>query len=157
VFAPPLEQWYDTGQAHILTNITFRRCGASTASGAGCGDGTYGCDEQSTVWSLLGHSDEHLPEFMQATAGITYEGVGRVFRIKNFIADNGRSKENGMASTHSERAASWLDADGSAVGYSGYPSILGAGVYETGEWWRLDEYCMLGNNTVELWICPVCA
>ena len=146
-------EWYDTGQAHILTNVTFRRCGASTASGTGCGDGTSGCDEQSTVWSLLGHSDEHLPEFMQATAAISYEQCGRVFRIKNFITDGGRSKDNGMLSTQAERAACWLDADGSAIGYDGFPSLLGAAVKETGEWWRLDEHCMLGNNTAPLWIC----
>ena len=65
-------EWYDTGQAHILTNITFRHCGVESSGdgaligGAGCGDGTTGCDELSSVWLLLCHSDEHIPEFMQA-------------------------------------------------------------------------------------------
>ena len=92
---------------------------------------------------------------MQATAGIKYEGVGRVFRIKNFIKDSGRTKDNGMTTTQSERASSWLDIDGSAIGYKGFPSIIGAAVEETGDWWKFDNYCMLGNNTVPLWICQI--
>ena len=75
--------------------------------------------------------------------------------MKNRFTDYGNSKDNGMATTQSERAVSWLDVDGSAAGHAGWPSILGAGVEETGEWWRLDEYCMFGNNTVPLWICHV--
>ena len=59
-------EWYDTNQAHIVTNTTFHSCGVRTASGQGsgpgdgCGDGTSGgCHRLSSVWSLLGHSDEH--------------------------------------------------------------------------------------------------
>ena len=53
--------WYDTGQAHIVTDSHFYRCGASTGTG-GCGDT---CLDTSAVWGFLTHADEHVPESMQ--------------------------------------------------------------------------------------------
>ena len=108
--------FYKEVSSPILTNVTFRRCGVNTTTteaggatfggGAGCGDGFVGCDELSAVWSLLCHSDEFVPEFMQATAAISYEDCGRVFRCKDHIKDNGKELGNGMNSTQSERAGS---------------------------------------------------
>ena len=47
-------------------------------------------------------------------------------RFRNFVTDGGRSLNNGLHSTVSERIASWLDADGSASGHAGTPTILGS-------------------------------
>ena len=70
-------EWYDTSSRHIVSNITFARCGARSpgvhqpASGVeaeeqGCGDGqTGGCHPHSSVWALLTHSDQFTPEYMQ--------------------------------------------------------------------------------------------
>ena len=92
-------EWYDTGQSHIVTRVTFRNCGVHPAddgvhsaddgvhsadddgvhsaddggsvqgaeTSAGCGDGDKGCLPTSSVWLLLTHSDEHVPEFMQVS------------------------------------------------------------------------------------------
>ena len=155
-------RWYDTGQAHILTNVTFRRCGVNTTTdaagggatfggGAGCGDGAVGCDELSAVWSLLCHSDEFVPEFMQATAAISYEDCGRVFRCKDHVKDGGNALANGMNSTQSERAGSWYDADGTAAGLP-EAVIIGSSTADAGDWWKLDGNCV---HTEEgpLWLC----
>ena len=134
-------EWYDTGQAHILTNITFRRCGVDVNDGSnGCGDGQRGCGKLSSVWSFLTFSDEHVPESMQATAGIKYDECGLRFRFSNFLTDHGGQMSNGMQSSVSERLQNWLDKDGSASG-SGFPTILGSA--SAGQWWRLDESCRL--------------
>ena len=87
----------DTDQAHILTNITFRHCGAPSAFGEGCG--VDGCHAASSTWQFLCHSDEHVPEWMQATARVNYDGCGRRFRCNNFWRDAGRDINNGMDST----------------------------------------------------------
>ena len=139
--SPPLPlptSRYDTGQAHIITNTTFHSCGVRTANGPGssssdgCGDGTSsGCDRLSSVWALLGHSDEHVPEFMQATKEIRYVACGLRFRFTNYVTDYGGSLTNGMTSTVSERISSWLDADGTTTGL-GAPAIIGSAKSEAG-------------------------
>ena len=50
---------------------------------------------------------------MQATARVSYEDCGRTFRFINYVADQGRSLNTGMASTVSERYQNWVDEDGS--------------------------------------------
>ena len=147
-------EWYDTFQAHIVTNITFRRCGARGEAHQGvdgCGDGVTGCHATSSVWSFLTHSDEHVPEFMQATAGVRYEACGRRFRMHNYVVANGGTNGNGMQSTVSERYQSWLDADGSAAG-SDRPTIMASAAAESGEWWQLDGGCAR-NEEGPLWMC----
>ena len=138
-------EWYDTAQAHILTDVTMRNCGAtavSTAGGAGCGDGAAGCAARSSCWQLLTHSDEHVPEMMQATSSVRYEACGRRFRFSNYVHDGGQQLLNGMSSSHSERQQNWRDADGSALGLdNGTPVLLGSAVSEAGSWWRLDDFC----------------
>ena len=150
-------------QAHILTNITFRHCGVSAEGGAegspniprgrGCGDGNSGCLPSSSVWSLLCFSDLHVPEFMQATAGVRYEDCGRIFRCLNGFKARGtwESLGTGMNSSQSERAASWLDTDGSATG-SGVPTIIGSAAADAGDWWKLDEDCQHSSEG-PLWFC----
>ena len=147
---------YDTGQAHILTHITFRRCGMSntlqwplTGGGAGCGDGSSGCRELSAVWNLLGHSDTFTPEFMQAVSAIRYEDCGQTFRFENWMKDSGLVSANGMNSKQSERMAALLDADGSATGLD-TATIMGCAKSDAGDWWRLDDEC-LHDVEGELW------
>lgn len=93
--------WYDVGQAHLISNITFRDCapavmaeiasgGASgvggsgaltTGSGAAGGGGctqwsaSNGCIPSSAIWEFITHSDEFVPEAMQTTQGVAYEQV----------------------------------------------------------------------------------
>jgi hypothetical protein len=60
---------YDTGQEHIITNSTFRKCGYrngynqyDTANDRGCGDETTtGCSPSSSTFGFLTHSDEFNP------------------------------------------------------------------------------------------------
>jgi len=133
-------EWYDTSQQHILTDITFRRCGAAVPARApapGCGDGNTGCQGRSSVWELLTFSDRNVPEFMQATAGIKYEDCGRRFRFDNYVLDYGGSYGNGMSSALSGRLQNWFDADGSTTG-RGVPTIMGASTPDSYGWWRLD-------------------
>ena len=148
-------EWYDTNQAHIVTNSTFRRCGLRTSAHGthdGCGDGQRGCAARSSVWALLAHSDQHVPEFMQATRGIRYVESGRTFRMRDFNADSNRALNNGMASTLSARIASWLDVDGSASAIPNTPILIGSAVAEAGEWFRLDPQCQYVAETPS-WHC----
>jgi hypothetical protein len=146
-------QWYDTGQVHIVSQVTFRSCGTSTANsaGGGCDVGSVSCRDDSTVWGLLAHSDQFVPEFMQATKGITYEDCGRRFRMVDYVRDSGETHGNGLSSTASERIQSWLDADGTASGL-GVPAIIGAAVSDAGAWWHLDDECVLSADA-PLWFC----
>jgi len=141
--------WYDTGQAHILTHVTFRNCGAPSARGGGCGDD---CGSTSSTWHFLCHSDEFVPEYMMATAVVGYEDCGRRFRCRDFVEDNGGSLNSGMDSTVSERISSQLDVDGSASELAG-PTIIGNAAAEAGDWWRLGEGCEADEDG-QFWLCP---
>lgn len=73
-------EWYDTFQAHIVSNIKFIRCGVRQAnhqSTDGCGDGRVGCHGRSYVWGMLAHSDTFVPEFMQVRTHHAYTNLGR--------------------------------------------------------------------------------
>ena len=156
--------WYDTGQAHVVSEVTFRNCGVSTSGGAqrssseisdGCGDGVRGCHAHSSVWAMLTHSDQFVPEHMQATMGIQYQACGRRFRFTDFVVDGGGHHFNGMLSTVAARHANWHDADGTAshrAGHPAAPTILGSGVTDAGEWWQLDDHCLY-ESSGPLWQC----
>lgn len=155
-------EWYDTNQAHIITNATFRRCGARTSAHGdatvGCGDGVSGCSAPSSVWALLSHSDQHTPEYMQATSNIAYEACGRRTRLRNFVSDGGAELNNGMQSTVSSRLISWFDADGSTSSATGGVPLrtgvlIGSAVAEAGDWWRLDDACRYDADDAPLWLC----
>ena len=51
--------WYDTGQKHMLEHVRMVNCTNAA--------------EDRAPWNFLTHSDQFLPEFMQATRNITYE------------------------------------------------------------------------------------
>jgi len=96
---------------------------------------------------------------MQATARISYEACGTIFRFRDFVRDNGRTLRNGMDSTVSERAQNWVDDDGSAAGYT-VPLLIGSATAEAAGWWRLDDACVQEgpaarpyDRTAPLWLC----
>jgi hypothetical protein len=66
--------WYDTGQSHIVTNVTFRNCGTKSSNYSqydpvgGCdSNDSNGCTIDSSVFASLTFSNEFIPEIMQAT------------------------------------------------------------------------------------------
>mmetsp|Transcript_11766 Transcript_11766/g.14644 ORF Transcript_11766/g.14644 Transcript_11766/m.14644 type:complete len:1149 (-) Transcript_11766:779-4225(-) len=132
--------WYDTGQEHIITNSKFRNCGYrssefdqyDTSPDRGCGDDAdTGCNQKSSVFGFLTHSDQFNPESMQATKNIVFESCGRRYKLHDFNGDN-------APSTVSGRLQNWLDTDGSATG-QGIPTIIGSGQSEAGLWWDVDD------------------
>ena len=50
--------------------LPAREGAAEDGNGGGCGET---CLDKSTVWGFLTHSDQHVPESMQAPARISYE------------------------------------------------------------------------------------
>lgn len=128
-----------TGQEHIISNSLFRNCGYregydeyDNSATRGCSDNLdNGCNEKSTVFGFLTHSDQFNPETMQGTKNITFENCGRRFRLANFLGDNTRSTVSG-------RLQNWLDVDGSASG-QGVPTIIGSGQPEAGLWWHVED------------------
>lgn len=128
--------WYDTAQAHIITNAEFKNCGYRSSDFAqydssplrGCGDDlSYGCRYDSTVFGLLTHSDEFTPEVMQGTKGIVFTSCGRRFKFTSELED-----------TVSGRGQNWLDADGTVSGL-GEPTLIGSGLESAKSWWRVDN------------------
>jgi len=130
--------WYDTNQAHIISNSHFRRCGYrsdeydqyDSSPDRGCGDdAATGCASRSTVWGFLAHSDQFVPEIMQGTRNISYEKCGRRFYLRNYRGD---------FTTVSGRTQNWIDADGTASGLN-VPTIIGSGYSEAGLWWAAGD------------------
>jgi hypothetical protein len=125
--------WYDTVMQHILSNITFRRCGiyeASRAPSPGCGNGKGGCQPLSSVFTFNAGSDRFAPQMLQTTREIKYESCGRRFHF------SWPGRNNGMRSSLAERLINWYDADGTASGRSG-PTIMGAVTADDNGWWNL--------------------
>ena len=127
--------WYDTGQSHILSNVTFRNCGFrsdaflqyDTSPSRGCDSNVIdGCKNESSVFSSLTHSNEFTPEIMQATVGVRYENCGRRLRLTNIL------------DTSSGRAQNWIDVDGSVSGL-GVPTFIGSGLDSVNDWWMVDD------------------
>ena len=89
---------------------------------------------------------------MQATARVSYEAPGRVFRFVNFLTDSGIGLDNGMQLTVSERYQNWVDEDGSAAGFAS-PLLIGSATAEAGGWWRLDNECVQEAREAPLYVC----
>jgi hypothetical protein len=128
--------WYDTDQSHIITNSTFRNCGYRSneysqydeSPDRGCGDDPQtGCDDRSSTFEFLTHSDQFTPEVMQGTRDIKFDKCGRRFKFS--VAD----KE-----TVSGRGQNWLDVDGSVSGL-GVPTLIGSGFDGAKDWWGVDD------------------
>jgi len=120
-------QWYDTGQFHIVTNITFRHCNTRPQQGI-------------RTWELMSHSDQFVVEFMQATARVRYDNCTNATRIGMSVI---------ARETVSGRYQNWLDVDGSASGRN-VPTIIGSTMAR--DWWRLDDACTLVPQWYT-WLC----
>ena len=125
-------EWYDVGQAHIITNSTFRNC---TDAWDACIAGNDGnCD--GSAFSFLTHSDQWVPGVMQAaTNGIQYVNAN-----PNKLWSFSRTDRVSV----SGRLANWLDTDGSASSSTVLPSnrqpmLMGSTWAK--HWWKLDEEC----------------
>ena len=132
--------WYRTQSLHIhtintlkITDSSFRNCGYRSdefnqydmSETRGCGDDIFiGCDEDSSVFGFLTHSDEHNPELMQGTRGITFDDVGRRFLFS-------RNEYESV----SGRLQNWIDVDGSVSGL-GEPTLIASGYASAGHWWK---------------------
>ena len=128
--------WYDTGQKHILSQITFRNCGYrsdtynqyDTSVTRGCGNSSsYGCSPDSSTWGFLTISNEFTPEVMQATKQIQYDDCGRRFKFSHDLLD-----------TASGRAQNWYDIDGTASG-TNCPTLIGSGLVKSKDWFGVDD------------------
>jgi hypothetical protein len=135
-------RWYDTGQEHIISEITFRNCGYRSRAydqydkglTRGCGnERDIGCMADASVWIFVTHSDQHVPEIMQATRGVKFENCGRRFRFHDF-----RQALRWHPTSVSARSQNWLDMDGSVTGFN-ERSVAASGLSDAGMWWQVDH------------------
>ena len=134
-------RWYDTNQEHILSDVTFRNCGYRSNQFAqydqgvtrGCGnESDIGCTSDSSVWSFVTHSDQNVPEVMQATARVKMENCGRRFFFYDF-----RQLLAPHPTSNAGREQSWYDSDGSITGFN-ESSIVASALADAGMWWKAD-------------------
>lgn len=150
-------QWYDVGQRHIITDSTFRNCRADW-NGPCVYNEEYNSCSGNSIWQMLTHSDQYVPEVMQATRNIKYENVNvpRLVKFTTALTDP-------LGNTIAGRLANWFDADGSV--YADYiPALKGKpvqlGSTWANQWWRLNEACVtvagagVGLPEDQLYACP---
>lgn len=132
--------WYDINQKHIVTDSTFRNCGArsdqydqyDTSPTRGCDSNPLsGCDTSSTTFGFLTSSDIFAPQIMTATRNITFDDCGRRFSFENPPID-----------TVSGRGQNWIDVDGTISGFN-ERTLIGSGVNSVKDWWGVDNKGML--------------
>ena len=131
-------QWYDVGQTHIVTNSTFRNCDG-TRQCRGCFSNSF---RASAAFTLLTHSDQFVPEFMQATRNILYQNVTPGLRW------NFRTRPSQLSV--SGRLSNWLDVDGSVCGRNGR-TLMGS--TWANNWWKLDGNCSRSVGKEDMWLC----
>lgn len=93
------------------------------------------------AFECLTHSDEFVPEFMQATKNIRYEGINTATAIGLTVTNR---------NTWSGRLQNWWDTDGSATMRPGRPTIMGS--LFGGDWWKLDDACERAPSWY-MWLC----
>ena len=124
--------------SHIVTDVVMQNCGVrsenftqyDSSSTRGCGNSTddlRGCSEVSSVFAFVTHSNEMVPEVMQATKNLKYIDCGRRF---SFTVDD--------EDTVSGRAQNWIDFDGTASGLN-VPTIIGSGLDSVKDWWGVED------------------
>ncbi|KAJ3262303.1 Fibrocystin-L [Boothiomyces macroporosus] len=135
-------EWYDVGQTHILTNTTFRNC---TTNWNGCipqtgMNGIQYC--MGTAWNFLTHSDQFVPEQMQATGNINYQ-----------LCDPTKLWRFGQTAhiSVSGRMQNWKDTDGTAS-MQASPQKIGSAW--ANKWWLLDpNECYQTSTEMNMWVC----
>eukprot|EP00474_Spongospora_subterranea_P005425 CRZ05883.1 hypothetical protein [Spongospora subterranea] len=130
-------EWYDVGQQHIVTNTTFRNCHNKWS---GCLGGV--CSSASP-WGLLTHSDQFVPEIMQATTAIRYENCDQtnLWRL-----------ETRTSNTVSGRLQNWVDIDGSAS-QRRVPTMMGS--TWANDWWKTNDQCSRAPLDMDMWLCDL--
>ncbi|KAI9334736.1 G8 domain-containing protein [Obelidium mucronatum] len=127
--------WYDTGQNHIISNATFRTCTNAWAPALQ--------RKSMAVWQFLTHSDQYIPNVMQATRNITYQNcnASQLWIFNNY-----------QRTTVSGRLQSWLDFDGTASLSAGRTMI---GSSWANEWWNPygTPKCRLAPANMSMWLC----
>lgn len=135
-------QSYDTGQSHLLSNVTFRAC--------------LPWQSWMTIrpWAALTHSDQFVPEQMLAARGVKYEpgSVDTSIKAPPLVAFTVPDKQS-----VSGMLQSIVDADGSltfpaiaAMAAASNttavqkPILMGSAI--AGDWWRLDKRCKQPMN-----------
>lgn len=160
-------RWYDTGQAHILSNSIIRNCGVrslddvefdeynqSPERGCPFDDSNLGCDNDSSVWSFNSVRCTLHPFLLweaQAQSHSPWNSVpfqhSDKFVPEIMQATTNITYENcgrrfrfiqGDLDSASARQQNWLDADGSASGL-GEPTLIGSGIASVTSWWNVDD------------------
>eukprot|EP00421_Protoceratium_reticulatum_P040736 CAMPEP_0168436214 /NCGR_PEP_ID=MMETSP0228-20121227/40816_1 /TAXON_ID=133427 /ORGANISM="Protoceratium reticulatum, Strain CCCM 535 (=CCMP 1889)" /LENGTH=1116 /DNA_ID=CAMNT_0008450415 /DNA_START=45 /DNA_END=3392 /DNA_ORIENTATION=+ len=144
---------YDTDMQTILSEVTFRNFDRP-------GD---------TCIQDLTHSNVYKPQGMFHSRALTFEATPRARRFthRHRLACHSANSEDKCQNdcsgcptlSGSSQLANIIDADGTGVGWSLGPAILGAddAYYETNgetnEWWHLDDQC---SQEVDwgYWACP---
>jgi hypothetical protein len=128
-------QFYDVSMRHIITNSKFRNCNTKFAQCTQC---------KSSVWQLLTHSDQFVPDHMQTTRNIMYENCDMStlidFSVKLPI------------DSISGRLQNWEDLDGSVTNVvkTGKRTLLGSN--RSAQWYKMNSQCTTQN---EMWVCPM--
>ena len=129
-----LFQSYDTGQSHLINNLTFRNCTSVKKK------------QEFQLLEMLTHSDTFSPDTMIISQNLSFEGVGmdasQEYRLGVTV--------NATPPTVSHRMQNWGDADGSLSGRPGIPTQLGSS--RMGWWWRLDDRCV-NRMDWTMWVC----
>eukprot|EP01124_Arcella_intermedia_P022125 TRINITY_DN3233_c0_g4_i1.p1 TRINITY_DN3233_c0_g4~~TRINITY_DN3233_c0_g4_i1.p1 ORF type:complete len:1092 (+),score=168.98 TRINITY_DN3233_c0_g4_i1:472-3276(+) len=131
-------QFYDTSMRHIITNSIFRNCNKATFSQC------VSCSFYS--FELLTHSDQFLPDQMQATSNISYQNCD-MNNLWHFTV--GQTSWDSI----SGRLQNWLDNDGSAFQLVGTGSKTLLGSNRSNEWYKLNDKCV--GTLDEMFICPL--
>lgn len=134
--------WYDTAMNTAITDGTIRSCDPSTWPRC-----RGKCRDKSTIFQLLAHSDQFLPEFMSITAGIRYENDANVL---DHLAEFNKRNPRG---TISGRFGGWLDDGSSCLRPEWDAAIIGSN-QDAGEWWRIDDECFNVAPGDLMWCCP---
>lgn len=131
----------------------FRNCGYRSeqyeeydlSPTRGCGNkNDMGCSSSSSVWSMLTHSDQFVPEMMQGTKDITFENCRRRFRQQDYRSNK--------PSSVSGREQNWYDMDGTVTGL-GELSVVASGLADAGMWWEVDNEGKSIDTLILLLVC----
>lgn len=139
-------QFYDVFQSHIIDTIKFRNCKNSPHSGQTC-IRSGACE--AAPWILLSHSDEFVPEIMQATKNVSYENID----FDNLIHFS-TEKDDAGGITVSGRLQNWLDVDGSVL--TGTPTVKNTIIgsdWSGNAWWNFHADC-IHDEANEVYACP---
>ncbi|KAH9259577.1 hypothetical protein BASA81_001999 [Batrachochytrium salamandrivorans] len=132
--------WYDVYQNHIMTKTEFRNCNPKQVP---CPLRYKPDCSGSRIFTMLTHSNQFVPEVMQATREISYTNYDDNTLVSFSVTGQ---------DTVSSRLSNWLDMDGSVFpgSFTNEAVILGSST--ANEWWKTSQSCLGPRNN--LYICP---